>query len=122
MSHNNIPGIEDHLKHFSNIAGWGSRIAELGHGQRLELDTKDAILIAKETEPLYGSGVDKEDILEFSVGDDVTVEPDDYGLVPVKGELITLNRNEISLRRRHPKIDEVNVHFPRAGYRITQND
>ncbi|MCZ6525792.1 MAG: glutathione S-transferase family protein [Gammaproteobacteria bacterium] len=122
MSQNNIPGIEDHLKHLTNITDWDSRIAELGHGQRSELDAKDAIVSAKNTEPPSGSGVDREDVLEFSVGDDVIVEPDDYGMVPVKGELITLNRHEISLRRRHPQTDEVNVHFPRAGYRIIQHD
>ena len=48
------------------------------------------------------------------------VEPDDYGKVPVQGVLINLNRQRVSIRRKAEDVGELNVHFPRAGFRITK--
>ena len=59
-----------------------------------------------------------DDPLPLKLHDSVIVEPDDYGKVPVNGKLITLNRQEISIRRNDDRAGEVNVHFPRAGYRV----
>jgi hypothetical protein len=44
------------------------------------------------------------------------VTPDDYGKVPVAGELVTLTLHEIAVRRRDERAGEVVVHFPRLGY------
>jgi hypothetical protein len=46
------------------------------------------------------------------------VTPDDYGRIPVTGELVTLNVDEVALRLRSAPVDEVIVHFPRLGYRV----
>jgi hypothetical protein len=48
----------------------------------------------------------------------VAVTPDDYGKVPVAGQLVTLSLNEIAIRRTDPRVGEVTVHFPRIGYRV----
>jgi hypothetical protein len=44
------------------------------------------------------------------------VTPDDYGKVPVTGELVTLDLHEIAVRRVDARAGEVVVHFPRLGY------
>ena len=49
-------------------------------------------------------------------GQRVTVTPDDYGKVPVAGELVTLDLHEIAVRRVDARAGEVVVHFPRLGY------
>ena len=46
----------------------------------------------------------------------MTVTPDDYGKVPVAGELVTLNHHRVSVRRTDARAGEVVVHFPRLGY------
>jgi hypothetical protein len=48
------------------------------------------------------------------------VAPDDYGRVPVAGELLRLTIDDIAIRRTDPRAGEVVVHFPRVGYRVQQ--
>ena len=62
--------------------------------------------------------MEADDPLRLSAGDAVVVTPDDYGRIPVTGELVTLNVDEVALRLRSAPIDEVVVHFPRLGYRV----
>ena len=57
---------------------------------------------------------------ELALGTPVTVEPDDYGAVPVAGELLRLTQHEVSIRRHDERAGEVVVHFPRIGYKVTQ--
>ena len=47
-----------------------------------------------------------------------SVTPDDYGKVPVVGELVTLDLQEIAIRRVDERAGEVVVHFPRIGYTV----
>ena len=48
----------------------------------------------------------------------MTVAPDDYGKIPVRGELVTLQLHEVAVRRHDPRVGTVVTHFPRLGYRI----
>jgi hypothetical protein len=48
----------------------------------------------------------------------VTVTPQDYGSVPVRGSLLRLTHTEIAIRRDDPLTGEVVVHFPRRGYKV----
>ncbi len=54
------------------------------------------------------------------LGDNVIIEPDDYGKIPVKGKIVSLGDRMIGIRPHD--VDktgiEVVVWFPRAGYRI----
>ena len=44
--------------------------------------------------------------------------PDDTGKVPVGGKLVGLSADRISIARNDPRIGDVVVHFPRAGFVI----
>jgi glutathione S-transferase len=61
-------------------------------------------------------GVAADDPSGLRAGQHVTVTPDDYGKVPVAGELVTLNHHRVSVRRTDVRAGEVVVHFPRLGY------
>ncbi|KAF9426792.1 hypothetical protein BGZ76_002594 [Entomortierella beljakovae] len=56
------------------------------------------------------------------VGDFVSVSPNDYGKIPVKGQILEITRTRVSIRpeplETHRDI-EVIIHFPRRGYIIT---
>jgi hypothetical protein len=69
-------------------------------------------------EPEPGRGVDPADPLKLRAGERVSVSPDDYGKVPVVGELVTLELHEVAVRRDDPRVGTVVTHFPRIGYRI----
>lgn len=48
----------------------------------------------------------------------VVVTPEDYGAVPVAGELVRLTHEDIVIRRTDSRAGEVVVHFPRSSYRV----
>ena len=64
--------------------------------------------------------MDRDDPLGLAAGRSVSVTPDDYGRIPVQGELVTLTLDEVAIRRSAPEVGEVVVHFPRQGYLVTQ--
>lgn len=89
-------------------------------GTRSEISADDALALAKASTPLAPVGVDASDPLGFTAGDRVCVTPDDYGKIPVEGDLVTLTINEVAVRRHTVEAGEIVTHFPRLGYRITR--
>jgi glutathione S-transferase len=114
----NVPPVEDMFAPFRCMHAWEERMREMGEGQRQELDPEAALDIARDAEPSHGEGIDPDDPLGLRAGERVAVTPDDYGKVPVAGQLVTLSLNEIAIRRTDPRVGEVTVHFPRIGYRV----
>ena len=88
----------------------------IGHGQRTDIEAAAAIEVARTATPRPGFGVVADDPSGLHSGQRVTVTPDDYGKVPVAGELVTLNRQRVSVRRSDERAGDVVVHFPRLGY------
>lgn len=62
--------------------------------------------------PLVGAGEG------ISMGDMVTVTPDDYGKVPVVGELLHVSDIVIVVRRTDPVAGAINAYFPRTGFEV----
>jgi len=106
------------LAGYSRTSGWEARVRALGHGRRSEITAAEALDIARRSEPLPSPGIAPGDPLAAWAGRRVTVTPEDYGKVPVAGELVTLQTHEVALRRRDERVGEVVVHFPRLGYLI----
>jgi glutathione S-transferase len=103
---------------FKKMAAWEARLKSIGHGMRADIDAQTALDIAKRATAEPGRGVDPADALGLKLGQRVTVSPDDYGRVPVAGELITLELHEVAIRREDPRVGTVVTHFPRIGYRV----
>jgi len=106
------------LEPFARVAAWEGRMRAVGHGARSEIDAAAALDIARAASALPGVGVSLADPSGLVAGQRVTVTPDDYGKVPVTGELVTLDLHEIAVRRVDARAGEVVVHFPRLGYVI----
>lgn len=104
---------------FTLLADWEARVRGIGHGTRTELDAAEAIRIAHDSAPASGPGVGAGDPSGLRAGQHVTVTPDDYGKVPVSGQLVTLDHHCIAVRRVDERAGEVVVHFPRLGYVVT---
>jgi glutathione S-transferase len=118
MTRGNVPAAATLLQRFRHLAAWESRMQAIGHGSRSPLSGEAALTEARQSQPLPGAGVDPEDALGLAPGDRVEVTPDDYGRIPVAGELVTLALREVAIRRTDPRAGEVVVHFPRMGYRV----
>ena len=54
-------------------------------------------------------------------GDSVTIVADDYGRDPIPGELVSSSAQHVAIRRSDPRVGEVVVHFPRAGFLILKS-
>lgn len=118
MSRGNVRDIESLLAPFRSLAAWEGRVIAFGHGERTEMDAADALQVAHDTPAATMPEVDAVDPLQLAAGDRVTVSPDDYGVVPVAGELVRLTIDDIAVRRKDPRAGEVVVNFPRRGYKV----
>jgi glutathione S-transferase len=118
MTRGHVPTAAEILRRYPRLAEWETRVAAIGHGRRGEMAAAEAHAVARGSTPAAGAGVDPEDPLGLKAGATVVVTPDDYGKVPVTGELVTLQLHEVAVRRTDPKCGTVVVHFPRIGYRV----
>jgi glutathione S-transferase len=113
-----LPDIDELLGEFDHARAWAGRLRALGHGQRTEMSTAEALAIAAKATPQTAEQHDPNDPNGRKVGDKVEVAPDDYGKIRVAGEIVALSPQHIAIRRHDPQAGEVVVHFPRAGFHI----
>jgi glutathione S-transferase len=122
MCRGNIRGGEALLASFPHLLDWEPRIAALGHGKRQELDAASALALAREAQSVAEVLVMEEAMPGVAAGMWVSVTPEDYGAVPVVGELVRLTHEEVAIRRTDARAGEVVVHFPRSGYRVEKSE
>ncbi len=103
------------LDRLPDIVAWSQRMKRLGGGRPSDIAAGEALDIAKAAEP-GSTVVDVDDPSGLEAGRKVSVTPDDTGRVPVEGILVGLTPDRVSIRRSDPRVGEVVVHFPRAGF------
>jgi glutathione S-transferase len=113
-----VPAAAPVLEANPAVAAWADRVKAIGHGQRTDIDAQTALDIARDSKAVPGAGVDANDPLKLPTRTLVSVSPDDYGKVPVTGELVTLTLDEVAVKRSDLRVGEVVTHFPRLGYRV----
>lgn len=111
--------IQKTFEEFPALEAWYGRVTAIGHGDVKAMDAKDALRIAKEAVPEAKSAADAFEPNGRVPGQRVKVAADDYGRDEIAGEIVFTNAHEIAIRRDHPQVGEVVVHFPRAGFVIT---
>lgn len=116
MARSNIPRATELLQPFEEINRWSQTMEQVGHGQRTELASTDALDIARNAEPEDGAAVEACAFHDFKSGDPVTVTADDYGCDPVSGTLKGLNRYNIVIARESEQLGRTALHFPRTGF------
>ena len=97
------------------------RMSEFGQAKpAAEISSEEALRVAKKSKPAAISQPEAVDTDGVALGDMVQVMPIDYGLDPVKGELVQCSAAEIAVRRTDPRAGTVVVHFPRLGYQMAK--
>ena len=109
---------DEMIAEFDHTRAWAGAFARIGHGQRTEMTTAEALDIAAKAAPETEELPDPNDPNGRKVGDKVEVVPDDYGKVRVAGEIVALSPQHIAIRRHDPKAGDIVVHFPRAGFLV----
>ncbi|MFN3580246.1 MAG: glutathione S-transferase family protein [Pseudomonas sp.] len=107
------------LEGYPAVKAWMARIADFGHGSYTALDAAEAIRIAREAEPVAFEDNAFVSPGGFSRGQAVSVSAVDYGTDPVAGTLVYEDAEEIVIAREDERAGQLQVHFPRFGFRIT---
>jgi len=103
------------LDRLSQIVAWSERVKALGGGKRSNIKASKALDIATAAER-GATTVDASDPSGLKAGQKISVTPDDTGRVPVEGVLVGLTPDRVSIRRSDPRVCDVVVHFPPAGF------
>jgi glutathione S-transferase len=116
---NGGPGIEVLLP-LAPLRAWYDRVGAIGHGNPRDLPAAEALAIAAKATPADPALTHPAaDLPGCTIGGRVNVTPDDTGRDPVVGTLIAATTQKIVVRRTDPKVGEINVHFPLAGFDIS---
>lgn len=104
------------LDGYPAIVPWLDRLLAIGHHQRSEMSSTEAISVAAGAAGHAPVAVAPG--LGFDTGQAVSVFATDYGSDPVAGTLVGLTPQSVTLRRTDPRAGTVHVHFPRFGFQI----
>jgi hypothetical protein len=118
MCRGNIANADELLGGLTALASWEQRVKSIGHGRSSSLAAEEALAIARTSASAAVPEVDDTAWPRLAENAIVTVTPQDYGSVPVRGSLLRLTHSEIAIRREDPLAGEVVVHFPRRGYTV----
>lgn len=100
------------------LQAWADRMAALGHHEFETISSEQALAIARESKPAATAELPFVDTHGVAPGDLVAIQPTDYGLDPVEGELVLAGDNEFAVRRSDERAGTVIVHFPRLGFQL----
>jgi glutathione S-transferase len=113
------PRIGEVLDRHPRVGDWMRRIASLGCDRGRSIDAGEALDCARRHQPEVEVSPALDDGLTGrALGGIVRVSADDYGRDAVSGEMVSSTIDEIVLRREHPAVGTVLLHFPRIGFEI----
>ncbi len=118
MCRGNIASAAELVQPLPALLAWESRMMDIGHGSPGTIAADDALAIARQSSSTVSPEIVSDAWPRIDSGTSVTVAPQDYGAVPVMGELVRLTHSDIAIRREDAQAGEVVVHFPRLGYRV----
>ena len=100
---------------------WMQRVAAVGHGRCEPMSPQEALSIAARSTPASPLPSIDDDALP-PLGSTVSIRPEGYVTDAVVGELVRVDRFDLSVRRSDAVLGELTVHFPRVGYEVQRVD
>ncbi|HET8871741.1 MAG TPA: glutathione S-transferase family protein [Aquabacterium sp.] len=101
---------------------WMKRMKALGQGARTEISAEVALDTARDATPQpLTYECQTPDPAGIALGMRVSVQPEVMGKESVEGELIGLSPERLTLRLASERCGQVNVHFPRVGYKVRRS-
>jgi glutathione S-transferase len=108
------------LEPYPSMTGWMDRVAAVGEGAREEMDSGDALAIARDSEPAPLPGAPMPDAASPQPGDNVAVLAADKVPEAVEGEVVYVDGRSVTIRRQDAQVGALHQHFPREGYTFTK--
>ncbi len=106
---------------FPATTEWMTRMQAFGHGERIDTTPDEALTLAAQSEPapLPEATTTSPDASGLQLGQTLEVRPELLGHgTSVKGSLVALTPQRLSLKLHSERCGTVHVHFPRQGYRL----
>ncbi|HTR84166.1 MAG TPA: glutathione S-transferase family protein [Reyranella sp.] len=103
------------LDPYPRLIVWRDRMAAIGHGVRTDIAAKVALAEARATEPSSPRASDPQEG-DPRPGERARVRAADNARDWIEGEVLFIDKDEISLLRIDEQVGRVAVHFPRLGY------
>lgn len=114
-------GESRYVRRFAHVDAWLDRIVAFGHGDREEITRERALDAARDGEPRPLPPQPADASPHALMHELVEVGPNDYGLDPVRGLLVSASASRLILARQHARCGLVHVHFPAAGYSVRRS-
>jgi glutathione S-transferase len=106
---------------FAQVEAWLARMHAFGNGHSADMTSQDALAIAAQTQPLplAPKGSISPDPAGVALGQMVLITPEQLGHgTSVRGELVAINPDRLTLLVLSERCGALHVHFPRVGYRL----
>ncbi len=96
------------------VDAWYARMQAFGHGVAEPMSAAQGLEVAHGAEPA--------ELGELAVADPrpVSIAPRDYARDPIAGLLVGESLRAWVLRREHPRVGSVHVHFPKTGFGLRE--
>jgi glutathione S-transferase len=112
--------LRHYFQGFAAVGDWMHRMQQLSEASSPQIISAEAALeIARKTEPEPMADARIDPLTGLLAGSDVQVLPTDYGFQPVRGQLLAIDDQRISIARDDPRAGRVHVHFPRYGFEVS---
>jgi len=101
---------------YPNVTRWYQAVSAVGHGDCAELSGADALAAAKASQP---RALLETSVPDAPVGQQVSITPNDYARIPVRGTLVAMTSSSLIVARDTADLGLLHVHFPRDGYEVS---
>ncbi|MDC0661542.1 glutathione S-transferase family protein [Marinobacter sp. SS21] len=106
------------LEPFPAVQAWMEKMRAFGHGNVRQLPRDEALDLACRSTPRPLAEPTPDG--QTQGARTVSIEPTDYGRDPVTGTLHQEREQGLILGHEHPRVGVVHLHFPRAGFKLTE--
>lgn len=108
------------LSEFPALCAWEERVRDIGHGSPSDMDSSQAIEIAKNSEAQTSEQADPLDPQGLKPGMNVSVVPmGDGGDPQVEGLVRAVSHDTLTITHENDRVGQICVHFPRVGYQVS---
>ncbi|WP_165855900.1 glutathione S-transferase family protein [Marinobacter sp. JSM 1782161] len=103
------------LREAPRVRAWMARMRAFGHGEVRPITAGQALQAARDSEPRpLPDGRDHPQL-----GSPVSITPNDYGRIPVTGQLLADDGQRWVVAHDHDRVGRVHIHVPHAGFVLT---
>jgi hypothetical protein len=111
----NLANSDEVLSGFPRLRDWEDRVKAIGHGERADISGEQALKIAADARPAVAPPAVEDG---WTARQKIAVVADEAVRTAVEGELDSISRQHVAVRRKDAQLGEVVVHFPRNGYAV----